>query len=753
MRYQPGQTLLDKYRIEAHIGRGAFAEVYHVTHLELNAPRAIKVLHRDEPGLGSTQYQDYQQRFRLEAQLGAKINHPNVVRIYDFEKDGDTLLLVMEYAAGGSLSKRLKTMEATKQHMSVLSALRVSEEIAAGLSALHKKDIVHRDIKPSNILFDTDGVAKVADLGLVQIPGGPSMRSQISETASHPGTPGYMSPEQETTSAYLKPSSDVYALGATLFQLLTGRLYASQKTGQTASVLREDVPTQVDELLAKLLAKDADMRPWGGAEALTLIQAAQNSKKEILTKSGVGVSMPVKEKNIPGGYALAIVGVLVLIAGGLWFAFGDFSRSEEYPTPELYTSVMLGEFNLAVAEFMIDQGNLDAETGLAVSQQIYQRIDKSLQEITQAVDMLYEVRGPDQIGPIAGATAEKRADSAAKLAQQINADLVIYGTISDDGTSQTITPELYISERLFSLIPEFLGRHPLGEAIRIPGGAGSLVSRVEANRDIAGRGQAIAYIATGASLFSLMEYEDAFSFFAIALQADGWEGDMGKESLYLMLGNAAGKLERVDDAEFYFNLALVANPQYARANIGLGETYFVRALGIPPVNTFAEISQSDLNLAEEQYLAAQSAIDQPLTADIPVKVDFGLGRLSLVRYQILGTQSLLTDASTHFQAVVDAAEIGNTRIAEFVAQSHGHLGSVAVLSADLDTAQHEYQIAAEISQSPRAKAAFWAQLGSIYQQLGDTNLAIDAYQQAVAITLDEDARQKYQQALAEIENR
>jgi serine/threonine protein kinase len=74
MRYQPGQTLLDKYRIEAHIGRGAFADVYHVTHLELNAPRAIKVLHRDEPGLGSTQYQDYQQRFRLEAQLGAKIN-------------------------------------------------------------------------------------------------------------------------------------------------------------------------------------------------------------------------------------------------------------------------------------------------------------------------------------------------------------------------------------------------------------------------------------------------------------------------------------------------------------------------------------------------------------------------------------------------------------------------------------------------------------------------------------------------------
>jgi len=91
MDLQPGQTILNgKYRIEALIGRGAFVEVYQATHLELGAPRAIKVLRRDAPGLGSDDFADYRRRFRLEAQLGAQLDHPNVVRVYDFEETDDS---------------------------------------------------------------------------------------------------------------------------------------------------------------------------------------------------------------------------------------------------------------------------------------------------------------------------------------------------------------------------------------------------------------------------------------------------------------------------------------------------------------------------------------------------------------------------------------------------------------------------------------------------------------------------------------
>jgi serine/threonine protein kinase len=100
MLYQPGDLVLGKYRIDRFIGKGASAEVYLATHLELKAPRALKVLSRDLPGVGTTAFGDYRQRFQLEAQLGARIDHPNVIRVHDFHQDEDTLLPVMDYAAG-----------------------------------------------------------------------------------------------------------------------------------------------------------------------------------------------------------------------------------------------------------------------------------------------------------------------------------------------------------------------------------------------------------------------------------------------------------------------------------------------------------------------------------------------------------------------------------------------------------------------------------------------------------------------------
>ena len=235
MPYNTGDILLDKYRIEEQIGKGAFGEVYRVTHLKLNVPRALKVLRRDAPGLGSTEYGEYQDRFKLEAQLGAKLNHSNIIQVHDFEMDGDDLLLVMEYAAGGNLSKRIEQSKQGGTPMPLESVLAIAQEVAAGLAKLHELDVVHRDLKPSNILFDEKGHAKVADFGLAQTPGGPSMRSQLSDPPPHPGTPAYMSPEQRNTKDYLTSASDVYALGLVLFEMLTGRVYRSQRPGTRAA--------------------------------------------------------------------------------------------------------------------------------------------------------------------------------------------------------------------------------------------------------------------------------------------------------------------------------------------------------------------------------------------------------------------------------------------------------------------------------------------------------------------------------------
>ena len=270
--YSPGDTLLDKYIIQSLLGQGAFGEVYLVTHLMLGVPRAVKVLRSDAPGIGSSDYSEAQSRFRLEAQLGAQI-HPHLLLVHDCFISEKISLLEMEYAAGGSLAARLQKAREDKQPFEVEQALRIAAEIAEGLAALHEHDYVHRDLKPSNILFDEHGQARVADLGLTQVPGGPSLRSQLSEPRAHPGTPGYMSPEQENAGKLLKPPSDVYALGLVLFEMLTGRNYSLLKPGTRAASLRKDLPLAADDLLARMLAKSPDERPWDGAETARLLKA------------------------------------------------------------------------------------------------------------------------------------------------------------------------------------------------------------------------------------------------------------------------------------------------------------------------------------------------------------------------------------------------------------------------------------------------------------------------------------------------
>lgn len=257
--FLPGDWILhDSYRIEKFLDQGAFGEVYVVAPKELAKPRAVKVLRRDMPGVGSSDYARCRERFRMEANLGDRINHPNVIRVYQFEEEDQELFLVMEYAEGGSLRKRLKE----SRTLSLDDTVRLALDLCDGLDAIHEQlEAVHRDLKPGNILFGADGRAKISDLGLAQTPGDYSGRSLLGSQAEyHPGSPGYMSPEQENSHAYLFPTSDIFALGCVLFETLTGKRHAHEY-GKRVRDLCPEVPEWFDTIVARALLDEPGRRP------------------------------------------------------------------------------------------------------------------------------------------------------------------------------------------------------------------------------------------------------------------------------------------------------------------------------------------------------------------------------------------------------------------------------------------------------------------------------------------------------------
>jgi len=304
--FQPGEIVLRDYQIEAFIGEGGFGEVYRALDLNLNMPVALKILRRSAD-MDPTYYERARQRFTLEALLGHRITHPNVVRVYKFAPDeaSGLLVLVMEFVSGGSLADRLKAGPLT-----ISSALQIARQVAAGLGAMHALDVVHRDLKPSNILLDHNGTARVADLGLAQ----PASSIQVTRSSSggggvwqsSPGTPAYMSPEQEAGRPHLPPASDVYALGLILFEMLTGHLYKHQPPGTRVASLRPEVPAAVDGLLTKMLAGDPQQRLWNGT-------AAEKALANLVTPN----HKTTKILLIAGGATL-LGGMVLMIALGLW---------------------------------------------------------------------------------------------------------------------------------------------------------------------------------------------------------------------------------------------------------------------------------------------------------------------------------------------------------------------------------------------------------------------------------------------------
>jgi serine/threonine protein kinase len=252
-------TRVGSYEIVERLGGGGMAVVYRAVQQPLGREVALKAL---SPEL----FQDdgFVKRFEAEAKTLAKLDHPNILPIYDFELGEGLAYLTMPLIRGGTLRDILN-----RGPLDTLSAWRYLREIGDGLQHAHDAGIVHRDLKPTNVLIHSDGRAMLADFGLARGAGQPTHLTTVGLAI---GTPGYMAPEQ-VMGHDVDRRADIYAMGVLTFEMLTGRLpfiganrmevaYATVNSPiPSAAKLNAVLPDELDVLLAKVLAKDPAQRP------------------------------------------------------------------------------------------------------------------------------------------------------------------------------------------------------------------------------------------------------------------------------------------------------------------------------------------------------------------------------------------------------------------------------------------------------------------------------------------------------------
>lgn len=270
-----GRVLNDRYLIGKRIARGGMASVFWATDQRLDRPVAIKVMHH---GLGDDR--QFTERFVREAKSAAKLNHPNVVSVFDQGTDGEVTYLVMEYVPG----RTLRDLMREESPMPAYRALELLEQILIALSAAHGAHIIHRDVKPENVLITPTGEVKVADFGLAR-----AVSAATTATGGTLiGTVSYLAPEIVVNEG-ADARSDVYACGAMLYEMLTGQKpHSGESPIQVAykhvhedigkpSDLQPDVPAYVDALVARATVRDRDQRSTDARVMLQQVRSVQRT--------------------------------------------------------------------------------------------------------------------------------------------------------------------------------------------------------------------------------------------------------------------------------------------------------------------------------------------------------------------------------------------------------------------------------------------------------------------------------------------
>jgi eukaryotic-like serine/threonine-protein kinase len=255
------------YEIIREVARGGMGVVYLAKHRHLARQVALKMMLVD-----CTQYSSASDRFALEAEAVARLDHPGIVTVYEVGEHQGKPFIAMKYIGGGCLSDSLR-----EGPLACRRALELGIEVSAAVAHAHERGVIHRDLKPANILLDQDGRAVITDFGIAKFV--EKARCHLTTIGEPIGTPHYMPPEQADASrGTVNPASDVYSIGAVIYAMITGRppFQAASAIDVMMQVLSSDpvpprrlnstVPVALDAVVMRCLRKDAKQRYQTAAE-------------------------------------------------------------------------------------------------------------------------------------------------------------------------------------------------------------------------------------------------------------------------------------------------------------------------------------------------------------------------------------------------------------------------------------------------------------------------------------------------------
>lgn len=327
---------LGRYKLLGHIGTGGMSSVYLAEHMLMRRRRAIKVLPKGRVGDSS-----YLERFHREAQATAALEHPNVVRAYDVDNEGDTHYLVMEYVKGQDIQNIVNEQGG----LSYDKAAEYIAQAARGLAYSHGEGLVHRDVKPANLLIDEEGVVKILDLGLALFSEDENASLTVFHNENVLGTADYLAPEQAINSHEVDGRADIYGLGCTFYFTLTGHApfnegtlaqrIARHQTQMPPDIRddRPDCPRELVDICVKMMRKKANDRFQSCSEVAAALESWLASQQELAAPAEVQASQST--------VAAAVVGQVI---GGQDAASADVSAIKGSPTitkalPQVPTAV------------------------------------------------------------------------------------------------------------------------------------------------------------------------------------------------------------------------------------------------------------------------------------------------------------------------------------------------------------------------------------------------------------------------------